>query len=93
MRNLVAIALAALVMPGLAVAKPLKVVGPWEIAGVDPAQSGFVFSRMQVAETLVSVDVGGKLTAGLATSWPAARTASPGGSGCARAPASMTAPW
>ena len=45
--------------------RPLKVVGPWEIAGIDPAQSGYIFSRMQVAETLVSVDADGKLTAGL----------------------------
>ncbi|QEL23485.1 ABC transporter substrate-binding protein [Bosea sp. F3-2] len=58
-------------MTGFAAAKPLKVVGPWEIAGIDPAQSGFVFSRMQVAETLVSVDIDGKLTGGLAASWAA----------------------
>lgn len=56
-------------MSGAAAAKPMKIVGPWEIAGIDPAQSGFVFSRMQVAETLVSVDAAGKLIAGLATSW------------------------
>jgi peptide/nickel transport system substrate-binding protein len=56
-------------MTGLAMAKPLKVVGPWEIAGIDPAQSGYVFSRMQVAETLVSVDASGKLVGGLASSW------------------------
>jgi peptide/nickel transport system substrate-binding protein len=56
---------------GAASAKPLKVIGPWEIAGLDPAQSGYVFSRMQVAETLVSVDATGKLAGGLATSWAA----------------------
>ena len=67
----VAVAVALLSMTGIAAAKPLKVVGPWEIAGIDPAQSGFVFSRMQVAETLVSVDADGKLSVGLATAWSA----------------------
>lgn len=64
-------ALFGLALVGAASAKPLKVVGPWEIAGIDPAQSGYVFSRMQIAETLVSVDADGKLTGGLATSWSA----------------------
>lgn len=67
----VSVAVAALSMTGIAAAKPLNVVGPWEIAGIDPAQSGYVFSRMQVAETLVSVDADGKQTAGLAASWSA----------------------
>lgn len=49
--------------------RPLKVVGPWEIAGIDPAQSGYVFSRMQVAETLVAADPTGALTPALAESW------------------------
>ncbi|CAH1652481.1 ABC transporter substrate-binding protein [Chelatococcus asaccharovorans] len=63
-------ALATLAVTATAVqARPLKVVGPWEIAGIDPAQSGYVFSRMQVAETLVSVDPAGKLIGGLASSW------------------------
>ena len=69
----VAIAGVVLSMTGLATARPLKVVGPWEIAGIDPAQSGYVFSRMQVAETLVSVDADGRLAPGLATSWSAAQ--------------------
>lgn len=71
-QRLIAAAAVLLAMTGLAAAKPLKVVGPWEIAGIDPAQSGFVFSRMQVAETLVSVDAEGRLTGGLAASWAAA---------------------
>lgn len=50
-------------------AKPLKVVGPWEIAGVDPAQSGYVFSRLQVAETLVTADTSGRLVPALAAAW------------------------
>ncbi|WP_026870757.1 ABC transporter substrate-binding protein [Inquilinus limosus] len=52
--------------------RPLKVVGPWEIAGIDPAQSGYIFSRMQVAETLVTADPTGILAPALAESWSAA---------------------
>jgi peptide/nickel transport system substrate-binding protein len=63
--------LLGLLAAGVAEARPLKVIGPWEIAGIDPAQSGFVFSRMQVAETLVSTDADGRLTPGLAASWTA----------------------
>lgn len=54
---------------GAAQAETLKVVGPWEIAGIDPAQSGYVFSRLQVAETLVSADPTGKLVPALAEAW------------------------
>jgi peptide/nickel transport system substrate-binding protein len=54
---------------GSAQERELKVVGPWEIAGVDPAQSGYVFSRLQVAETLVSADPTGKLVPALAERW------------------------
>ncbi|MCV9934779.1 ABC transporter substrate-binding protein [Boseaceae bacterium BT-24-1] len=68
-RNWMIAALIGLSTIGAAEAKPLKVVGPWEIAGIDPAQSGYLFSRMQVAETLVSVDASGKLVGGLASSW------------------------
>ncbi|WP_163269226.1 ABC transporter substrate-binding protein [Chelativorans alearense] len=49
----------------------LKVVGPWEIGGIDPAQSGYIFSRLQVAETLVSADPTGKLIPALAEQWSA----------------------
>ncbi|MCT7373664.1 ABC transporter substrate-binding protein [Chelativorans salis] len=54
---------------GSAEERPLKVVGPWEIGGIDPAQSGYVFSRLQVAETLVSADPTGKLVPALAEQW------------------------
>lgn len=52
-----------------ALAQTLNVVGPWEIAGIDPAQTGYVFSRMQVAETLVTTEPSGQLAPGLAESW------------------------
>lgn len=50
-------------------AEVLKVAGPWEIAGIEPAQTGYVFSRLQVAETLVTTDRQGALVPGLAESW------------------------
>lgn len=50
-------------------AEALKVAGPWEITGIEPSQSGYVFSRLQVAETLVTTDKQGALVPGLAESW------------------------
>jgi len=50
-------------------ARTLSIVGPWEIVGIEPARSGYIFSRMQVAETLTTVDEQGRLTPQLATSW------------------------
>jgi peptide/nickel transport system substrate-binding protein len=50
-------------------AQTLKVVGPWEIGGIDPAQTGYIFSRLQVAETLVSADPTGELIPALAENW------------------------
>lgn len=59
---------------GLAAAAParggvLRLVGPWEITGLEPATSGPVFARLQVAETLVDADDHGRLQPGLARSW------------------------
>ncbi|MFE0758268.1 ABC transporter substrate-binding protein [Inquilinus sp. NPDC058860] len=65
------LALALLAGTASAQDRPLKVVGPWEIAGIDPAQSGYIFSRMQVAETLVTADSTGALAPALAESWSA----------------------
>jgi peptide/nickel transport system substrate-binding protein len=48
---------------------PLVVVGPWEIGGLAPARSGYVFARMQVAETLVDIGEDGVPMPGLAASW------------------------
>ncbi|WEX90095.1 hypothetical protein PZN02_005449 [Sinorhizobium garamanticum] len=49
------LALGASMPFGCAYAEALKVAGPWEITGIEPAQTGYVFSRLQVAETTASV--------------------------------------
>ena len=48
---------------------PLRIVGPWEIAGLAPASSGFVFTRLQVAETLMDAHDDGTPLPGLAARW------------------------
>lgn len=47
----------------------LRVVAPWEIGGLDPARSGYIFGRMQVAETLVTTDRQNRLVPLLARDW------------------------
>lgn len=47
----------------------LRVVGPWELSSLDPLRSGYLFSRMQVTETLVDYDADGKPVPGLAAGW------------------------
>ena len=44
----------------------LDIVSPNEISGLDPAKSGYIFSRMQIAETLFTVNKAGKLVPMLA---------------------------
>lgn len=47
----------------------MRIVSPWEITGLDPAQTGYFFTRLQVAETLVGADDGGLPQPALAASW------------------------
>jgi peptide/nickel transport system substrate-binding protein len=47
----------------------LSVAAPWEITSLDPSKAGFVFTRLEIAETLVEVDDQGQLIGGLAASW------------------------
>ncbi len=47
----------------------LSVAAPWEIASLDPSKAGYVFSRLEVTETLVDVNAQGVLVGGLASSW------------------------
>lgn len=60
--------LAAMRRPAAA-APRLRLVGPWEIAGLEPAISGYFFTRLQVCETLVESDDQGRLQPGLARRW------------------------
>lgn len=49
--------------------KVLQIVGPWEIGRLEPAATGSLFQRLQVAETLVGADDQGQAVAELAASW------------------------
>ena len=54
-------------------AKELKIIGPLEISGMEPTQSGYMFSRTQVAETLTTVNKKGELIPFLAEKWEVAK--------------------
>ena len=47
----------------------LTVVGPWELTGLEPSRSGYMFTRMEVTQTLLDVDDAGRLTPALASTW------------------------
>lgn len=49
--------------------RTLQIVSPWEIASLEPARAGYVFTRLQVTETLMEADDGGLPLPGLAASW------------------------
>ncbi len=49
----------------------LRIAGPFEVHSLDPTADGEIFTRLQVTETLVTSDIEGELTPGLATSWSA----------------------
>ncbi|WPB56056.1 ABC transporter substrate-binding protein [Xylophilus sp. GOD-11R] len=54
-----------------AAAAPLLIVGPWEISGLAPANSGYMFTRMQIAETLMGAHDDGTPAPALAERWSA----------------------
>jgi len=54
-------------------ASGLRIVGPWEIVGIDPSRSGYLFSRTEICETLVEVDDDGQFVGGLANEWQVSR--------------------
>ena len=55
--------------------KKLKVFAPWEIKNADPSNSGYVFLRMGIGETLVDVDENGYIIPAIAESWEAKNNA------------------
>jgi peptide/nickel transport system substrate-binding protein len=69
------VSIIAVPTPSLAHIRTLNVVAPWELKSPDPAKSGYMYLRMEVIETLTSVDHDGKIEPCLATRW----TVSPDG--------------
>ncbi|WP_333829096.1 ABC transporter substrate-binding protein [Pararhodobacter sp.] len=55
-------------MPALA-DNTINVAAPFEIQSAEPSTSGYIFTRMGIAETLVDADPTGRLLPGLATEW------------------------
>lgn len=47
----------------------LRVVAPWEYTSDDPLDTGFIHTRLGIAETLVGVRPDGSLSGGIAKSW------------------------
>lgn len=47
----------------------LRISGPWEFTSLDPSKQGYIYTRMQLTETLLNVDEKGQLTPGLAQHW------------------------
>src|SRR5687767_14065481 len=47
----------------------LRIAGPFEVHSLEPAADGEIFTRLQVSETLVTSDIEGELSPGLATEW------------------------
>lgn len=47
----------------------IRVAGPFEVHSVAPAESSGLFTRLEVAETLVSSDLEGELQPGLSPAW------------------------
>lgn len=66
--------------PAAAIARPsatrpadagrtVRIIGPWELSSIDPLRNGYLFSRMEVTETLMDCDLAGRPRPGLAARW------------------------
>jgi peptide/nickel transport system substrate-binding protein len=74
-RSALALATAALAAPSSLRAQErdvLRVAAPWEWTSNEPTDTGYIMSRLQIAETLVRVEPDGRLVGGLAESWSVA---------------------
>lgn len=49
--------------------RQLEIAGPWEMSGLALAQSGHLYQKLQVIETLLEASSVGQPAAGLATTW------------------------
>ncbi|MCZ2497263.1 ABC transporter substrate-binding protein [Xylophilus sp. Kf1] len=67
--GLTAGALQVAAQPAAVERKPLQIVGSWEITGLAPANSGYMFTRLQVTETLMDAADDGTPEGGLAERW------------------------
>jgi len=47
----------------------LRVASPWEWTSNEPSDTGYLMSRLQIAETLVMVEPDGQLVGGVSESW------------------------
>ena len=47
----------------------LTVVGPWELTGLEPSRGGYMFTRMEVTQTLLDADEQGRLLPAVASEW------------------------
>lgn len=47
----------------------LRVASPWEWTSNEPTDTGYLMTRLQIAETLVMVEPDGRLVGGVAESW------------------------
>ncbi|MGB2080120.1 MAG: ABC transporter substrate-binding protein, partial [Vibrio sp.] len=47
----------------------LTISGPWEFTSLEPSKQGYIFTRMQIIETLLNIDEHGQLLPGLAQAW------------------------
>jgi peptide/nickel transport system substrate-binding protein len=69
-RTLLATSAASLALPVHAQSQPtLRVVAPWEVTSLEPSDTGYIFLRMEVAETLVGVEPNGQLVGLVAERW------------------------
>ena len=71
-RQALALAVGSTALPGWTASADkdlLSIAAPWEINSLEPSRAGFIFSRLQVTETLVEVDADGALAPGLAAAW------------------------
>lgn len=55
--------------PAQAEERVLRLVAPWEITSLEPARAGYVFTRLEIAETLIGADDAGLPQPRLAAQW------------------------
>lgn len=47
----------------------LAISGPWEFTSLEPSKQGYIYTRMNILETLLNVDAKGAMIPGLAWTW------------------------